>query len=113
MLHVVDISHPRYEEQMGVVGKTLQDLKVDDKPMLVIFNKIDQYEVNTFDPWLEDAVKKEMMEEMRQKWERETHNQCVFVSATEKTNIEQLRKNILDKVKELYLVRYPYKSAQY
>ena len=113
LLHVVDISHPRYEEQMGVVGKTLQDLKVDDKPTLVIFNKIDQYEINTFDPWLEEGVKKEMMEEMRQKWERETHNQCVFVSATEKRNIEQLRKGILEKVKVLWEQRYPYKSTLY
>ncbi|HMH32701.1 MAG TPA: GTPase HflX, partial [Puia sp.] len=67
LLHVVDISHPRYEEQMGVVGKTLQDLKVDDKPTLVIFNKIDQYEANTFDDWLEEAVKNEIMSELRER----------------------------------------------
>jgi GTP-binding protein HflX len=113
LLHVVDLSHPRYEEQMDVVGKTLQDLKVSDKPTLIIFNKIDQYEINTFDPWLDDHVKKEMLEELRQKWERETHNQCVFVSATEKRNIEALRKNILDKVRVLFEKRYPYKTTQY
>ena len=113
LLHVVDLSHPRYEEQMDVVGKTLQDLKVSDKPTLIIFNKIDQYEISTFDPWLEDYVKKEMLEELRQKWERETHNQCVFVSATEKRNIDSLRKNILDKVRVLFEKRYPYKTSQF
>ncbi|MFI5156397.1 MAG: GTPase HflX [Chitinophagales bacterium] len=113
LLHVVDLSHPRYEEQMQVVTKTLADLKAGDKPTLVIFNKMDQYEKNTFDAWLEEDVKRQMMEELRQKWEWETHNQCVFVSATERMNIDQLRKCILEKVRELYLKRYPYKSAFY
>jgi GTP-binding protein HflX len=113
LLHVVDLSHPQFEEQMEVVTKTLSELRAADKPTLVIFNKMDQYEKNTYDPWLEDDVKKQMMEELRQKWEWETHNQCVFISATEKTNIDQLRKSILDKVRELYLKRYPYRTAFY
>jgi GTP-binding protein HflX len=113
LLHVVDLSHPQFEEQMEVVNKTLNELKTSDKPTLVIFNKMDQYERNTFDPWLEDEVKKQMMEELRQKWEWDTHNQCVFISATEKTNIDQLRKRILGKVRELYIKRYPYKTAFY
>ena len=113
LLHVVDLSHPQFEEQMAVVSKTLADLKVADKPTLIIFNKMDQYEKNTFDPWLEEEVKKQMMIEVKQKWEWETHDQCVFISATEKTNIDQLRKSILDKVRELYLKRYPYKTAFY
>src|SRR5881392_3046719 len=54
LLHVVDISHPQYEEQIGVVNKTLQELKAYDKPVITIFNKMDQYEKNTFDPWLEE-----------------------------------------------------------
>ena len=113
LLHVVDLSHPQFEEQMDVVSKTLTELKAAEKPTLIIFNKMDQYEKNTFDPWLEDEVKKQMMHELIQKWEWETHNQCVFISATEKTNIEQLRKSILGKVRELYLKRYPYKTAFY
>ena len=113
LLHVVDLSHPQFEEQMAVVSKTLADLKVADKPTLIIFNKMDQYEKNTFDPWLEEEVKKQMTIEVKQKWEWETHDQCVFISATEKTNIDQLRKSILDKVRELYLKRYPYKTAFY
>ncbi len=110
LLHVVDISHPRYEEQLGVVNKTLQEIGAFDKPILVIFNKIDRYEEQVFDPWLEDSVKQELMGELRERWERETHGQCVFISATEKRNLEGLRYTILEKVKELYRIRYPYKS---
>ena len=110
LLHVVDVSHPGYEEQLGVVNKTLQELSAYDKPILVVFNKIDKYEANTFDPWLEDSVKQEIMSELRERWERETNGSCVFISATERRNIDDLRRTILDKVKELYRIRYPYKS---
>jgi GTP-binding protein HflX len=113
LLHVVDVSHPGYEEQLGVVNKTLQELKAFDKPILVIFNKIDSYEASTFDPWLEEGVKQEIMSELRERWERETNGNCVFVSATERRNIDDLRRTIMDKVKELYKVRYPYKSEYF
>jgi len=110
LLHVVDVSHPRYEEQLGVVNKTLQELKAFEKPILTIFNKIDRYEGATFDPWLEPAVKEELMSELRERWERETNGHCVFISATERRNLDELRQTILDKVRELYKIRYPYKS---
>ena len=110
LLHVVDVSHPRYEEQLGVVNKTLQELQAFDKPILTIFNKVDRYEAATFDPWLEPAVKEELMSELRERWERETNGHCVFISATERRNLDELRQTILDKVRELYKIRYPYKS---
>jgi GTP-binding protein HflX len=110
LLHVVDLAHPGYEEQLGVVNKTLQELKAFEKPIIVIFNKIDQYEANTFDPWLEEGVKREIMNELKERWERETHGHCVFVSAIERRNVEELRKTILEKVKELYKIRFPYKT---
>jgi GTPase len=110
LLHVVDVAHPGYEEQLGVVNKTLQELKVFEKPTVVIFNKIDQYETNTFDPWLEEGVKQDIMGELKERWERETHGHCIFVSATEKRNIEELRRTILEKVRELYKIRYPYRT---
>jgi GTP-binding protein HflX len=110
LLHVVDVSHPGYEEQLGVVNKTLQELEVFEKPTVVIFNKIDQYETNTFDPWLEDGVKRDLMGELKERWERETHGHCIFVSATEKRNIDELRHTILAKVREMYKIRYPYRS---
>jgi GTP-binding protein HflX len=111
LLHVVDISHPAYEEQMGVVNKTLQELQAFDKPTLTVFNKMDSYEKNTFDEWLDEQVKKEILEDLRERWERETDHQAVFISATEKRNIDQLRKVLLEKVRECYRVRYPYKTA--
>lgn len=110
LLHVVDVSHPRYEEQLGVVNKTLQELSAFDKPILVVFNKIDRYEAQTFDPWLEEPVKQEIMNELKERWDRETNGNCVFVSATERRHLDDLRRTILEKVKELYKVRYPYKT---
>jgi len=110
LLHVVDISHPAYEEQMGVVNKTLQDIKAFDKPIIVVFNKMDLYEKNVFDEWLDENVKKEILEDLHERWERETDGKVVFISAIEKRNLELLRKTILDKVREVYKLRYPYKT---
>jgi GTPase len=110
LLHVVDVSHPRYEEQLGVVNKTLQELNAFEKPILVIFNKIDLYETRNFDPWLEEGVREELLSELRERWERETNGNCVFVSATERRNLDDLRRTILEKVRELYKIRYPYRS---
>lgn len=113
LLHVVDISHPRYEEQIGVVNNTLLELKAYDKPVITIFNKMDLYEKNTFDPWLEEEVRTEMVKELKERWENTLHGNCVFVSATEKRNIEELRSTILNKVREMYKVRYPYKTEYF
>ena len=110
LLHVVDISHPNYEEQIGVVNKTLQEIGVIEKPMLTIFNKMDRYERITFDDWLEEDAKKGILKDLYVRWERETHGNAVFISATEKRNIDALRKIILDKVRLMYKVRYPYKT---
>ena len=110
LLHVVDVSHPRYEEQLGVVNKTLQELSAFDKPILTIFNKIDLYETRNFDPWLETGIKEELLSELRERWARETNGNCVFISATERRNIDDLRRTILEKVRTLYKVRYPYKT---
>ncbi len=113
LLHVVDLSHPAYEDQMGVVNKTLQEIGAFDKPILTIFNKVDLYEKNTFDPWLDDSVKDELFNQLKRRWDNETHGACVFISATEKTNLDALRETILNKVKELYSIRYPYLNQFY
>lgn len=112
LLHVVDISHPGYEEQIGVVNKTLQELKAYDKPVITIFNKMDQYEKNTFDPWLEEPVKLEILKDLKERWENELQGNCVFISAIEKRNLEELRATILEKVRAIYQVRYPYRSFE-
>ena len=113
LLHVVDISHPQYEDQIGVVNKTLQDLKAFEKPILTIFNKMDLYEKQTFDEWLEDDVKQEILHDLKQRWENITRGNCVFVSALERKNIDELRQTILNKVREMYQIRYPYKSEYF
>ena len=110
LLHVVDISHPNFEEQIGVVNKTLQELKAFEKPILTIFNKMDLYEEKTFDQWLEESTKKELLEDLRDRWNNETNNNAVFISAIEKRNLDVLRKTILDKVREIYKIRYPYRT---
>lgn len=110
LLHIVDISHPQYEEQIAVVNKTLEELGALDKPTLTIFNKMDQYEKNTFDEWLEEGTKQEILLDLYERWSRETNGNAVFVAATEKRNLDVLRLTILKKVRELYRIRYPYKT---
>jgi GTP-binding protein HflX len=110
LLHVVDISHPRYEEQWEVVNKTLAELKAGEKPTITIFNKMDRYEAITFDQWLEEEVKQDILRELKERWQEETKGNCVFVSATERRNLDILRQTILNRVRELYQIRYPYKA---
>lgn len=110
LLHVVDISHPAYEDQLGVVNKTLQELNAFEKPTVTIFNKMDLYEQKTFDEWLEESTKEQLLEDLRERWNNETNGNAVFISAIEKKNIDLLRKTILEKVRELYRIRYPYKT---
>lgn len=113
LLHVADISHPQYEEQLAVVNKTLADLGCTDKPTITIFNKIDQYQDQVFDEWLEEEVKEDIMRELKERWQEETKGNCVFVSATKKTNLDLLRQTILYKVREMYQIRYPYKAEYF
>lgn len=113
LLHVVDTSHPKYEEQIGVVNKTLQDLKAFEKPILTIFNKMDLYEEKYFDEWLDDSVKEELRRELKERWERETDNNCVFISAVERQNIDLLREVVMEKVREIYGIRYPYRTIHF
>ena len=110
LLHVVDISHPQYEEQFGVVNKTLAELGANEKPTVTIFNKMDKYQKDAFDEWLEEDVKNEILADLKQRWQNETKDNCVFVSAIEKTNIDSLKQTILNKVREMYQIRYPYKA---
>ena len=110
LLHVVDIAHPQYEEQLAVVNHTLAELGAADKPVITVFNKMDKYEEIAFDQWLQPEVKAEILNEIKQRWETETNGNCVFVSATERRNMDVLRQTILNKVRDMYRVRYPYKA---
>ncbi len=110
LLHVVDISHPRYEEQLGVVNKTLQEINAFDKPIIYIFNKMDLYESLNLDEWLEASTREELLKELKERWESETQSVCVFMSATERANIDGLRESLMSRVKELYRERFPYRT---
>ena len=110
LLHVVDISHPGYEDQLNVVNKTLAEIGAADKSVITIFNKMDKYEEQAFDQWLDESVKTEILNDLKQRWQNETKGNCVFVSATERTNLDKLRQVILNEVREMYRVRYPYKA---
>ncbi len=113
LMHVVDVSHPNYEDQLAVVNKTLQELKASEKPTITIFNKMDLYENQTFDEWLGEGTKEELLRDLYDRWNHELNGNVVFVSATERRNVDGLRETILNKVKELYGIRYPYKTMFY
>ncbi|MEO7045865.1 MAG: GTPase HflX [Ferruginibacter sp.] len=113
LLHVVDISHPQYEEQLLIVNKTLAELGCADKLTVTIFNKMDKFEAQVFDEWLEEDVKKDILKELRERWQTETKGNCVFISATERTNLDALRQTVLNKVREMYQIRYPYKAEYF
>jgi len=113
LLHVVDISHPRYEEQLGVVNKTLQEINAFDKPVIYVFNKMDRYEELNFDEWLDEGTKEELLKELKERWEAETQSVCIFMSATERSNVDGLREALLSRVKELYKERFPYRTEHF
>jgi GTP-binding protein HflX len=110
LLHVVDISHPQFEDQINIVNQTLADIGASDKPTFLIFNKIDAY---TYQPKEEDdltEVKREnwSLEELQRSWmSRNNVDNCIFISAKQKTNIDLLRNTLYDKVKEIHVQRYP------
>ena len=110
LLHVVDASHPNFEDQIGVVNNTLQEIGAFEKPILTILNKMDLYENRVFDEWLGEETKEELLQDMNEKWNRETDGNAIFIAATEKRNIEELRRYLVKKVRELYKIRYPYKT---
>jgi len=110
LLHVVDISHTQYEDQLNVVTKILAEIGAAEKPVVTIFNKMDKYEAQAFDQWLEPEVKNEILNDLKQRWQNETEGNCVFVSATERTNLDGLRQTILNAVRDMYRIRYPYKA---
>lgn len=111
LIHVVDISHPQYEEQWQVVNKTLSELlKNEEKPTLTVFNKMDKYAAETFDEWLEEEVKTDIRRELKERWAEETKGPVVFISAINRENVEELRGTILSEVRKMYRKRYPYKT---
>jgi GTP-binding protein HflX len=115
LLHVVDISHPDFEEQIEVVNNTLKDLGCADKPTILIFNKIDNYHWTEKDPEdLTPATKENVtLDELRHTWMARLGDDCIFVSAREKENVDELRDVLYKKVRQLHVQKYPYNDFLY
>ena len=112
LLHVVDISHPGFEEQMEVVEKTLRDIGASNKPIFVIFNKIDAYEYEEYDEFSLEPKTAEnySLEELKNSWIAQDKTPCIFISAKERINIDKLRNDIYKMVAEIHAGRYPFNN---
>lgn len=115
LLHVVDISHPDFEEQIEVVNQTLKELGAADKPSMIIFNKIDQYHWVDKEPDdLTPATRENVtLDELRRTWMARLGDNCLFISAREKTNIDEFRDVLYRRVRELHVQKYPYNDFLY
>ena len=115
LLHVVDISHPDFEEQINVVNQTLAEIKVGDKPVVMIFNKIDAYtyiekEADDLSP---ETKENYSLDVWKKTWMNKMDGKAIFISATEKTNLQETRQLIYEEVKRIHAVRYPYNNYLY
>ena len=115
LVHVVDISHPDFEEQIEVVDKTIADLGANGKPSMIVFNKIDAYTyVEKAEDDLTPKTKENItLEELMKTWMAKLNDNCIFISAREKTNLDELKTIIYNKVRELHVQKYPYNDFLY
>ncbi len=115
LVHVVDISHPAFEEQIEVVEKTLFEIDETEKPSILVFNKIDAFShiVKDEDDLTPKKRENYTLEELKQTWMHKMKENCIFISAREKTNIDNLKQIIYDKVKEIHITRFPYNDFLY
>lgn len=110
LLHVVDISHPQHEDQIRTVNNTLKDLKADQKPTLMVFNKIDAYKDKNFDEFLDNTTKQEILNELSENLKNTFEHDNVFISAHTKENLELFKEKLAELVTIEYQIRYPYKT---
>ncbi len=116
LLHVVDISHANFEEHIDSVNKILDEIKSLDKPTLMVFNKIDNYKHETIDE--DDLVTEKTkahftLDEWKKTWMAELDENCLFISALNKENLEEFRKKVFDEVKKIHITRFPYNDFLY
>lgn len=113
LMHVVDLSHPGFEDHYKVVNETLQEIKAGDKPTIVVFNKIDAY-TPVFDPQ-DPLVEENNLENLKKSWmaRMDTDHRCVFISAANRENIDELRDVMHEEVKKIYMIRYPYRTEAF
>ena len=115
LIHVVDISHPQFEEQIAVVKQTLQDIGAGDKPVYLVFNKTDAYTyIKKEEDDLTPATRENLsLDDLRESWFAKQNTPCIFISAREKTNIEKFRKDLYGMVREIHCGRYPFNNFLY
>jgi GTPase len=115
LVHVVDISHPNFEEQIEVVNTTLADIKASDKPILMVFNKIDafHYEPKEEDDLTPITKKNLSLDQLKKSWMSNLNTPCIFISATEKINVDAFRKTIYDYAVDMHKKRYPFNNFLY
>jgi GTP-binding protein HflX len=116
LLHVVDISHPNFEDHIASVNKILDEIKSADKPTIMVFNKIDAYEHETIDE--DDLVTEKTkvhytLEEWEKTWMNKLDNNCIFISALNKENLEDFRAKVFKEVKKIHISRFPYNDFLY
>lgn len=110
LIHVVDISHPNFEDQLHIVNETLAELDNKDKPMILVFNKIDAYQYNPENEHGSNMT----LEELKKTWmNRLPATKCVFISATNKENVEELRETMYSEIKRIFAIRYPFNNFLY
>ena len=115
LVHVVDISHPGFEEQIAVVKQTLQDIGAGDKPVYLVFNKIDAYTyIKKEEDDLTPATRRNMsLEDLKKSWIAKANTPCIFISAAERINIDKLRTDLYGMVREIHAGRYPFNNFLY
>jgi GTP-binding protein HflX len=109
LIHVLDISHPNFEDHFNVVNETLNEIDKTEKPTIILFNKIDAYQAPKNDDLVEDLVEITTLESLKKSWMAKMNKtKCVFISAQEKENIEELKSVLYEEVKAIFRIRYPY-----
>ncbi|MFA5296641.1 MAG: GTPase HflX [Lutibacter sp.] len=116
LLHVVDISHPNFEDHMASVNKTLAEIRSADKPTIIVFNKIDAFKHQTIEE--DDLVTEKTeihysLEEWKKTWMNRLDNNCVFISALNKENMEEFKEKVFEEVKKIHITRFPYNDLLY
>ena len=115
LVHIVDVSHPQFEEQIEVVNKTLADIHKEEKRMIIVFNKIDAF---SFVPKEEDDLtprtrENVSLDELKNTWMNRLQDNCIFISAKDKTNVDELKTKLYSRVREIHTTRFPYNDFLY
>lgn len=114
LIHVLDVSHPHFEDHFDTVNQTLAEIDPEKKPTIVAFNKVDAYTPDPVDPQdVDPDIETEPLEQLKRTWRARLDDEVVFISATEKINIDQLRDKMYEEVKKIHVKRYPYNNLLY